>query len=237
MRIAPDLIYDAFRVSESKIILTNLREMKSLAACFSSREAALAGSLALCLFTADDKIIGVLVVADSPFLFLDDSVLRLLFSVVTFLASPPLARSRSARLRKRKDFGHVRKERFLVSLKTYAEELPADGTLKLLTVDAKTLVTKIRESHPDIDEYRVLQDITAVIGTLLGGSPVFVSVKKQKILAATRDGQFDSALLAHQVSLKIHKLFQEAEDVPDIEITENSLPAGKIPDDAVDQFL
>ncbi|MDR1932987.1 MAG: hypothetical protein LBQ57_09240 [Spirochaetales bacterium] len=237
MRIPPDLIYDAFRVTESKIILANLQEFAGLAPCFSSREAALSERLALCLFTSAHRIIGVLIIAESPYLLLGDSFLRLFLTVVTYLASPLLAHSRSARLHKRKDHGYVRKERFLISLKKYAQEIPANGALAFFTINAKTIVAKIRESHPDIDEYRVVQDITAVIATLLSGSPVFVSSNKKKILAVRQAGQIDSALLIHQVSLMIRKLFPEADEIPDIEITENSLPAGEIPDDAIDQFL
>jgi hypothetical protein len=230
-------MYTVLRLTESNIILTDFSEMQSLVSCFSSREAALAECILLCFFTFRDRITAILLVTDSPYLFLGDGLLRLLFTAVTETGSPFLAKARGAPLRARRDYGHVRKDLFLASLKKYAQGLPEGASLEFLTVDAKSLVAKIRESHPDIDEYRVLQDITAVIGTLLSGSPVFVSSKKKKILTVTRDGQFDSALLIHQVSLMIRKLFQTAEETPDIEITKNTLPGGEIPDDVTGQFL
>ncbi|MDR1626726.1 MAG: hypothetical protein LBT33_09305 [Spirochaetia bacterium] len=246
MRIAPDLVYNALRYGESKIILTNLKEMEGLAPCFSSREAALAECLLLCFFTFEEKVTGVLIVADSPYLLLGASVLRLFFAVVTALASPVLARSRGARLRKRRDHGLLRKDRFLAALKKHAEDLPEGSALTLFTLDVKALVKQILESNPDIDSYRVLQDISSVIETLLAGCPVFVSSAKKKVLAATQAGKYDSALFIHQVSLRLRKLFQTAgggkkpgADLREdgIVITENSLPGGEIPDDVIARFL
>jgi hypothetical protein len=237
MRIPPDRMYEALRLTESKTILTDLEQARGLAECFSSREAALAERILLCFFTSQDRITGALVLADSPYLFLEESLLRLLFTVVTETGSPLLAKTRDAPLRKRRDYGYVRKDRFLASLKKYARELPEGALLEFFTIDAQSLLAKIRESSPDIDEYRVLQDITAVIGTLLSGSPIFVSSKKKKILAVTRGGQFDCALLVHQVSLMIRNFFQAAGEAPDIEITKDTLPGGEIPGDVTSRFL
>jgi hypothetical protein len=247
MRIEPDIFYRIFRVTESKTVVTSLQELESLTSCFSSREAALTDRLLLCFFTVEDKITGVLIIADSPYLELHDSILRLFFAVVTQITSSGLARSRSSRLRRRKDHGEVRKDRFLASLKTYAENLPEDASLAVFTVDAKPIVKEIRESHPDIDEYRILQDITAVMETLFAGYPVFMSSVKKKILAVTQAGKFDSRLLVHQISLRMRKLFQNAKNVAEKEsgaadyggaaITENSLPGREIPDDVIARFL
>ncbi|MCL1818504.1 MAG: hypothetical protein FWG35_06200, partial [Spirochaetaceae bacterium] len=191
MRIAPDLAYGTLGLTEAKTLLTDLNEARNFASCFSSREAALAEHLLVCFFTSRDKITGILLVADSPWLFLDDSLLCLAFTVIAELASLRLAQARSARLYKRRDHGYMRKDRFLASLRAYAAELPAGTSLDLFTVDAKFLVASIRESNPDIDEYRVVQDIAAVIATLLAGSPVFSSSRRKKILAATGKGQFN----------------------------------------------
>jgi hypothetical protein len=227
-------------------MITNLEEMEGLSSCFSSREAALAESLLLCFFTFEEKITGVLIVAESPYLFLDDSMLRLFFAMISALASPVLARSRGSRLRTRRDYGLLRKDRFLASLKSYAGALPADSSLTLFAVDVKVLAREILASNPDIDSYRVLQDISSVIRTLLAGSPVFVSSAKKKILAAIQAGQYDSALFIHQVSLRLRELFQNAgggepsgdsREYAGITITENSLPAGEIPDDVIARFL
>jgi hypothetical protein len=237
LHILPDTLYTIFRTAESKNILTDLTETQDLRPCFSSREAALVRRLLLCLFTFQEKIIGALIISDSPYLFLDESGLRLFFTVIGELSSPLLERSRNARLRKKRLHAYLRKDHFLVSLKTYLKDLPKNGSIQFLVLNAQSLVAKIREFNPDVDEYRVLQDITTVVSTLMGSSPVFVSPKKKKILIATQEGRFDSALLVHQVSLMIRKLFQELQNTPDIEISENSLPSSQIPEDVVDQFL
>ncbi|MDR1179174.1 MAG: hypothetical protein LBK44_01610 [Spirochaetales bacterium] len=245
MRIAPDLLYSALRLGESRVIITTLNEMTGLSPCFSSREAALVEDILLCFFTTEEKIHGLLLVADSPYLFLAEPVLRMVFVVMGELASPVLARSRGSRLRKRRDYGLLRKDRFLTSLKKYAGDLPEEASLSLFTIDVSALVKELLVSHPDLDGYRVLQDISSLIETLLAGSPVFVSPAKKKILAATQTGQYDSALFIHQVSLKLCKLFQHtlrekssAEDeYAGITITENFLPDRKIPDDVIAHFL
>jgi hypothetical protein len=247
MRIASGLMHNALRIGESKTIVTRLKEIESFSACFSSREAALAEYLLLCFFTAEEKITGILLVADSPYLFLNTSILRLFFAAISALASPVLAGSRSPRLRKRRDHGLVRKDRFLSSLKKYAENLPKDASLTLFTVDVKDLVREILASHPDIDNYRVLQDMSSVIETLLADCPVFVSSSKKKILAATQTGKYDSALFIHQVSLRLRGLFQtgdgensysaDSREYAGIAITENSLPGGEISDDVIARFL
>ena len=237
MRIAPELAYRILGTSETKTLLTSLNDMQSFAPCFSSREAALAEQLLVCFFTSRDMINGILLVADSPWLFLDDALLRMAFTMITEITAPRLAQARSARLHKRRDHGHMRKDRFLVSLKSYAKQLSAEGILTFFTVDAKTLVAQILESNPGVDEYRVMQDVAAVIGTLLVESPVFASAKEKKILAATLEGQFDSELLAHQMSLMINKLFRGTRAASDIQITQNSVASGEIPDDITTKFL
>lgn len=245
MRIAPDLLYSALRLGESRVMVTTLEEMTDLSSCFSSREAALAEDILLCFFTSGEKIHGLLLVADSPYLFLNDPVLRMIFVVMGELASPVLARSRGSRLRKRRDYGLVRKDRFLASLKKYAGDLPEEASLSLFTINVSDLVKELLVSHPDLDGYRVLQDISSLIETLLAGSPVFVSPAKRKILAATQTGKYDSALFIHQVSLKLCKLFQHTlkekssgeDEYAGITITENFLPDREIPDDVIAQFL
>ena len=237
MRIEPELLYEIQRVTERAAVLTSLAELEELASCFSSREAALAESVFLCFFTLQNKITAVLLITESPYLFLHDSILRLFFTVVTYVSSPLLAKARSARLYSAGDHGYINKGRFLAAVKKYAAELPEGESLTFLSLDAKTLIAAIRALHSDIDGYRVLQDITAVIGTLLADSPVFVATRKKKVLTVTRSGQFDSALLVHQISLMMRKFFQENEETSQIEITENSLPTGDIPDDVVNTFL
>jgi hypothetical protein len=216
--------------------------MESLSPCFSSREAALAECLLLCFFTSEEKITALLIIADSPYLFLEASILRLFFAAVTALASPILARARGSRLRKRRDHGLLRNDRFLASLRKYAGDLPQGSSLTVFTLDVKALVKEILGANPDIDSYRVFQDMSSVIETLLAGCPVFVSSAKKKILAVTQAGKYDSALFIHQVSLRLGKLFQnagggEAREYSGITITENLLPDREIPDDIVARFI
>ncbi|MDR2588134.1 MAG: hypothetical protein LBC67_01785 [Spirochaetales bacterium] len=189
---------------------------------FSTREAALAEKLLVCFFISEEKIIGLLVIAQSPYLFLEESLAGLFFTVVSALTSPLLARSRKAPRRKRAS-GYVRKDSFLTAVKKYAEELPPAERVKLLGLNASSLVEKIREFNPDVDEFRALQDITALLSTLLDNAPVFVSAKKKKMIMAIAEGRLDPALLVHQVSLVLRRLFQELENIPELEVNEESL--------------
>lgn len=231
MRIPLSKLYDVFRKTGSSMIFADKQEVKDILPYFSSRESALVARVFMMSFKHNGKIIALLLVTESPYMLLDETLLRTIFSVAGELSAPMLFAAREARMRKTRETPAVRKEDFV-------SEFQNSERKELFVLDAEPLIRAIREYSPDLDEYRVFEDITGIVSTIMAGSPVLPAPERARLLFLAGNDGPDSKLLIHQLSLAIRKIFLEIKDIPAIGIRPISLsPDNPEPRVLVDSLL
>jgi len=224
MRIPLSTMYDFFHGCDSPVAVIEKEDIASLAPYFSSREDALVSRMLLCGFFFEEKLLGVLLISDSPYLGLTSRELGIFFAALEELSSAILFASRETRMRRTREPGSVPLKEFAEDVRKLREAGGRELPVAVVAIDARPVIEKIKEFGSDLDEYRSFQDIASVASTILEGQPFFASAEKKRILFALDEGSTDVELLLHQFSRAVRKLFQELENGPDLPVQRKSYP-------------
>jgi len=213
LRVPASYIYNMFHRSPSSIVLMKKEDILDLTAYFSSREFGLIGTLLIYGMFFHDKLIGVLLVSDSPVLSWAPEMVRLLFSVIDELSSSLLYAFRAERQEKLTS-------RVFFDLQAFNKALPPDMTEQalLFTVDPQPIIQTFRVDNPELDVFLMIRDIASVLSTILEGAPVFINSEKSTIFVLHRDTQTDRELLVHQLESALKHLFPELSSIPGLGI-------------------
>jgi hypothetical protein len=236
MRIPLTRLYDVFLRNDSPVVVADKEECSPFMPYFSSREGALLSRMVLCGFSFQDKIIGVLLIAESRYLQLEDKVLRMVFTVLEELTSALLFASRDERMHRVRETSTMQRDTFIQNIVELHTKYSSE--ISIFSLNTLPLIVKIREQGSDLDEYRIFQDITAVASTILDGLPIFPVPEKKRIVFAVDPSGPDSDLLIHQLSLSMKNFFHELGEMPDLEIRRGSYSKdGETPDAVTESLL
>ncbi len=213
LRIPASYIYNLFHRSPSSIILLKKEEAVELEAHFSSREFGLIETLLIYGIFFQDKLIGVLIVSDSPILTWEQQVLGLLFTVIDELSASILYAFRSERQEKLRS-------RVFFDVQSFNKALPPDIDKQALlcTLDPRPLVRAFHAENPDLDPFLMIQDIASFLSTILEGTPVLIHSENSILYALHKDTQKDRELLVHQLESALKHLFPELSSLPELGI-------------------
>jgi hypothetical protein len=175
----------------------------------------------VCGFSFQEKVIGVLLIADSPYLRLDAKILRILFTVFEELSSSLLFVSREERMRKTRHAASMGLNEFLDEMsKLYG---PTTSAADIFVLNTLPLIEKIKTYGADLDEYRSFQDISAVTATILDGAPLLPVPEKRIILFILGPDGPDPDLTLHQLSLAMRNFFRELRDLPQMDVRRETI--------------
>lgn len=221
LRIPESFVYTAFHRSASCIVLLKKEEALELETHFSSREFGLIQTLLMYGIFFQEKLIGILLVSDSPILHWEPSVLGLLFTVIDELSASLLYAFRSERQEKLKP-------RVFFDLQVFNKALPTDMKEEalLFTLDSRLIIKTFQADNPELDPFLVIRDIASFLSTILEGSPVLIHPNNSTLYALYRDTQTDRELLVHQLETALKRLFPELSSLPSlgIQVTNVQLP-------------
>lgn len=213
LRIPTSYIYNAFHRSPSVIVQLNNEKAIELEPHFSSREFGLINTLLIYGIFFQEKLIGALIVSDSPILAWETQVLGLFFTVLDELSAPLLYDFRSNRQEKLKS-------RVFFDLQAFNKALPSDkgGKALLFSLDPRPIVQAFRENNPELDTFLIVQDIASFLSNILDGAPALIHSENSFIYVLQVDTHTDGDLIIHQLESALKNLFPELSTLPSLGI-------------------
>ncbi|MCX7787519.1 MAG: hypothetical protein N2442_07465 [Spirochaetes bacterium] len=213
LRIPTSYIYTLFHRSPSSIALLEKKETLDLETHFSSREYGLIDTLLIYGIFFQEKLIGALLISDSPILSWESRVLGLLFTVIDELSASLLYAFRAERQEKLM-------ARVFFDLQTFQNALPNEmkDQALLFTLDPHPIVQTFKVDNPEIDTFFIIRDIASILSTILHGAPVLILSEKSALYVLHTDTQTDRELLVHQLESALKHLFPELSSLPELGI-------------------
>jgi hypothetical protein len=221
LRIPTSYLYNVFHRSPSVIVRLSKEKALELEPHFSSREFGLIDSLLIYGIFFQEKLIGALIVSDSPILAWEMPILGLFFTVIDELSASLLYAFRSNRQEKLKS-------RVFFDLQAFNKALPSDGVEKalLVTLDPRPLVEAFRADNPELDTFLTIRDIASFLSNILDGAPVLIHPEHSTLYVLHMDTHADGELLIHQLESALKHLFPELSTIPSLgmRVTQVQLP-------------
>ena len=204
-------MYTVFHRSPSVIVRLTKEKALELEPHFSSREFGLINTLFIYGIFFQEKLIGALIVSDSPILAWEPQVLGLFFTVIDELSASLLYAFRSNRQEKLKS-------RVFFDLQAFNKALPSDRGEKalLFTLDPRPLVQVFRANNPELDTFLMLRDIASFLSNILDGAPVLIYSEYSTLYVLYMDTHADAELLIHQLETSLKHLFPELSTLPSL---------------------
>jgi hypothetical protein len=213
LRIPSSQIYDVFHRSRSSVMVLEKNSLSNYGFRFSSREQGLMETLLVHCIFYQDRLLGALIISDSPVLFWDPSLIRLFFTVIDELTAPLLYAFRGERQEKIRPTLLTEAELF----REYLTEKKAPQ-LYLLRLETKPLLQLFTQANPDIDPFRTLRDIGSFLSNMLDGAPVYILPEQNKLFFSMESVGFDGELLVHQIETAFKQFFPELSSLTEINI-------------------
>lgn len=211
---AGELSRNVLAADAAVTVLTGGR-LRVLKPYFSQREFGNLERVALVPFRGNRRLLGLLVVAASPYLVESQTVLDVAFSAVARPVSTVLLENREARL-------HAARDRAILDeseLQAMAAETPRpdEGSAVVARLDIDGIVDTIAGDATDVDRFRIRQDVLRVIAVMVAENvTVGTSAAGKVVLIFPSDAALDPSLVMHQISIRLSELFDEIDSPPDL---------------------
>jgi hypothetical protein len=189
--------------------------LRAIKPYFSQREFGSLSHVALVPFRSGNRLLGLLIVAASPYLGESRTVLDVAFSAVARPISTLLMQNRETRL-------HAARDRTILDeseLQAMAAETPApeEGNAVVVRFDIDGIVERVSGEATDVDRYRIRQDVLRVIAVMVAENvTIGTSAAGNVVLIFPSDAALAPSLVLHQISLKLSELFDEIDSPPDL---------------------
>lgn len=177
-------------------------ERRFLKPHLSNREFRNALRIAAFPFEMNNRLLALLLIFDSPFLDLDDDVLRVLLTALNDAASTILFAERGKMIQKSEP----------VVLYPF-DQLPlvvrsTDERSTILELDLNAAEESVLSHHPHLDPFRLHQDLLRTVASLVKNHALTVQGEKgSMILVFRKTLHLDAELLIHQLGITLHELF------------------------------
>jgi hypothetical protein len=215
LRIPPQEMSGHVLDPEAAVTVLSGSRVQPLAPYLSQREFDLLDSAALVPFRHKDRLLGLLLIARSPYLAESADVLDIAFSAISRPIASILHQNRDVRLE-----GSA--ERAILDeseLRAMSAELgrPENGRAAVAVFEIEELVSAIAGSAEDVDRFRIRQDVLRVIAAIVSEvGTIGTSSSGRVMLLFADDAQLDPNLVLHQLSLQLAELFEGIETPPDL---------------------
>jgi len=175
----------------------------------SSREYREALRIAVFPFEMNTQLLALLLIFDSPFLDLDEDVLRVLLSALNDAASRILFQGREKTMRKAAPvvlYPHAQLEQAISVVADRARNRATIPTAIVLSLGG--LESGIIAHHPHLDPFRLRQDIDRTIAALMADQAQAIPLESDKLaLLLSDDKGLDIELMVHQLQVTVGSLF------------------------------
>ena len=215
LRIPPSEISNHVLDPEAAVTVLSGSRAQPLAPYLSQREFDQLESAALVPFRQKDRLLGLLLIARSPYLAEPSEVLDIAFSAVSRPIATILYRNRDVRLEGSAEHAILDES----ELQAMAAELrrPEQGHVAIARLQIEELVTRIAGEAEDVDRFRIRQDVLRVIAAIVSEvATIGTSSSGRVMLLFTDDVELDPNLVLHQLSLQLAELFENVESPPDL---------------------
>lgn len=191
-------------------------ERKPFRKALSSREYREALRIALFPFVLNKQLLAVLVIFDSPFLDLDDDILRVLLAALSDAAASMLFQGRQKALTTVQDaivYPERQANEAIATVTARAEERSTEPIA--LRIDLASVVAAVSANHPHLEVDRLRHDLFLTTAALVADESIVVPVDGDSLLLlmANRAG-VDDELLVHQLGITLNIMFGISVDPP-----------------------
>jgi hypothetical protein len=216
LRIPADELTEGVLDSETAVTVLRNGGKRPLEPYLSQREYDAFNTLALVPFRSDGRLLGLLLVAESPYLEESTDVLDVAFSAVSRLVSAILVDNRETRLQAA-GRQTVLEESELQAVAGELQE-PEQGRVAIVSFPIDELVRRVGGDSPEVDLFRIRQDLLRVIGIMTAEvATIGTGPSGQIILLFGDDALVDPQLVLHQAGAKLTELFDELDPPLDLE--------------------